>query len=200
MYDTHHELLSKEDEYELAVKMAAGCEKSLEKMVKHNMRLVYKLANKMIAPVPFEELVQDGVIGLIKSLRKFDPEKGFRISTYATNYIRWEMIRSVEKQPHMGEEVEYEDGRNCYDEETPDYDAQEILEEAFSYMDATEEYIVKTLMRDTYTYAQLGEAMGYSGEWVRGKRGVALRKVRDKMRGSKWNYLFSQQRQLHGLW
>ena len=193
MYDTHHELLSKEEEYELAVKMAAGCEKSLEKMVKHNIRLVYKIANKMITPVPFEELVQDGVIGLIKSLRKFDPEKGFRVSTFATNYIRWEMIRSVEKQPHIGDEVEYEDGRNCVDDETPDYDVQEILEEAFSYLDATEEYIVRTLMCEKYTYAQLGEVMGYSGEWVRGKRGVALRKIRDKMRGSKWDYLFSQQ-------
>ncbi|MCH1459332.1 MAG: sigma-70 family RNA polymerase sigma factor [Luminiphilus sp.] len=199
MYDTHHRVLGKEEEYELAVKMAAGCEKSLEEMVKHNIRLVYKIANKMIAPVPIEELVQDGIIGLIKSLRKFDPEKGFRISTYATNYIRWEMIRSVEKQPRIGDEVEYEDGRNCVDDETPDYDTQEILEEAFSYLDATEEYIIKTLMRDKYTYAQLGEAMGYSGEWVRGKRGMALRKVRDKMKGSKWNYLFSEQRQWHGL-
>jgi len=199
MYDTHHRVLDKEEEYELAVKMAAGCEKSLEEMVKHNIRLVYKIANKMITPVPKEELVQDGIIGLIKSLRKFDPEKGFRISTYATNYIRWEMIRSVEKQPHIGDEVEYEDGRNCVDDETPDYDVQEILEEAFSYLDATEEYIVKTLMRDSYTYAQLGEVMGYSGEWVRSKRGVALRKVRDKMKGSKWNYLFSDQPQWHGL-
>lgn len=193
MYNTHHELLSKEDEYELAVKMAAGCEESLEKMVKHNIRLVYKIANKMIAPVPIEELVQDGIIGLIKSLRKFDPEKGFRISTYATNYIRWEMLRSVEKQPHIGDEVEYEDGKNCYDDETPDYDVQEILKEAFSYLDATEEYIIKTLMCEKYTYAQLGDAMGYSGEWVRGRRGVGMRKIRDKMKESKWNYLFSQQ-------
>lgn len=198
MYDTHHELLSKEEEYELAVKMAAGCEESLEKMVKHNIRLVYKIANKMVAPVPIEELVQDGIIGLIKSLRKFDPEKGFRVSTYATNYIRWEMMRSVEKQPHIGDEVEYEDGKNCYDDETPDYDVQEILKEAFSYLDATEEYIIKTLMRDKYTYAQLGEAMGYSGEWVRGRRGVAMRKIRDKMKESKWSYLFSQQPCWHG--
>ena len=80
MYDTHHRVLDKEEEYELAVKMAAGCEKSLEEMVKHNIRLVYKIASKMITPVPKEELVQEGLVALVKSLRMFDPEKGYRVS------------------------------------------------------------------------------------------------------------------------
>lgn len=199
MYDTHHRVLDKEEEYELAVKMAAGCEKSLEEMVKHNIRLVYKIASKMITPVPKEELVQEGIVGLIKSLRTFDPEKGYRISTYVTRYIQWEMVRSLQKQPHIGDEVEYLDELNGHDDETPDYDQEEILKEVFSHLDATEEWIIRTTMSDRYTNAQLGEVMGYSGEWVRSKRGMAMRKVRNILRKSKWNYLFSDQPHLHGL-
>ena len=199
MYDTHHRVLDKEEEYELAVKMAAGCEKSLEEMVKHNIRLVYKIANKMITPVPKEELVQEGLVALVKSLRMFDPEKGYRVSTYVTRYVQWEMIRSFRKQPHIGDEVEYLDELNGHDDETPDYDREEILKEVFSHLDATEEWIIRTTMSDRYTNAQLGEVMGYSGEWVRSKRALALRKVRNILRESKWNYLFSDQPQWHGL-
>ena len=78
MYDTSHEILSKDEEYELAVKMKAGCQRSKDLLIKHNVRLVYKIAGKFITPVPFEELVQEGMIGLIKSLEKFEPERDSR--------------------------------------------------------------------------------------------------------------------------
>ena len=109
------------------------------------------------------------------------------------------MIRSFRKQPHIGDEVEYLDELNGHDDETPDYDREEILKEVFSHLDATEEWIIRTTMSDRYTNAQLGEVMGYSGEWVRSKRALALRKVRNILRESKWNYLFSDQPQWHGL-
>ena len=110
---------------------------------------------------------------LVKSLRMFDPEKGYRVSTYVT--IRPVGDDSIfSEATHIGDEVEYLDELNGHDE-TPDYDQEEILKEVFSHLDATEEWIIRTTMSDRYTNAQLGEVMGCSGEWVRSKR-TALRK------------------------
>ena len=97
MLDSSHEVLSKEEEYELAVAMKGGCSKSREKLITHNIRLVHKVANKFVTPVEHDDLVMAGIQGLIKCLDTFEPEKGFKLSTYAHSQIFWAIKHSLAK-------------------------------------------------------------------------------------------------------
>lgn len=186
MYDTNHEILTKDEEYELAVKMRAGCQRSKDLLIKHNVRLVYKIAGKFITPVPFDELVQEGMIGLIKSLDKFDPEKGFKISTYATNYIRWTILRALEKQPHHGDEVEYEDGKNAEPFRWDDGYDKLVIKSAMSVLSEYERFVVENFyFRDT-PVSHIADNMGRTRETVRQALNRAHRKMRHEMERPSW--------------
>ncbi len=82
--------LSHVEEIELCKSAQQGCEKSMEKMVTHNLGLVSKLAKKMYyknEQFSYEDMFQEGVIGLMKAIRKFDPKEGCRFSTYSYYWI-----------------------------------------------------------------------------------------------------------------
>tara|TARA_R110002012_G_scaffold3434_5_gene16004 strand:- start:747 stop:1427 length:681 start_codon:yes stop_codon:yes gene_type:complete len=82
--------LSHIEEIELCKSAQQGCEKSMEKMVTHNLGLVSKLAKKMYyknEQFSYEDMFQEGVIGLMKAIRKFDPKEGCRFSTYSYYWI-----------------------------------------------------------------------------------------------------------------
>jgi RNA polymerase primary sigma factor len=90
------ELLSHAEEIDLSKKAKAGDKRARQRLVEKNLRLVVSVAKKYRGyGLPFEDLIQEGNIGLMKAVEKFDPDKGFRFSTYATWWIRQAVQRAV---------------------------------------------------------------------------------------------------------
>ncbi len=93
------ELLSLDEEAELAEKMVQGDKKAKKKLVESNLRLVVSIAKRYIGRgMHFLDLIQEGNLGLIKAVDKFDPVKGFKFSTYATWWIRQAITRAIADQ------------------------------------------------------------------------------------------------------
>lgn len=93
------QLLSTEDEIELAVKVADGDEEAKAKLTNSNLRLVVSIAKRYLGRgMQFLDLIQEGNMGLIKAVDKFDYTKGFKFSTYATWWIRQAITRAIADQ------------------------------------------------------------------------------------------------------
>jgi RNA polymerase primary sigma factor len=96
---TQAPLLKPEEEILLTTAAQKGDESARQKLVESNMRLVINIAKSYRSrSVPIEDLIQEGAIGLIYAVQRFDPSKGYRFSTYATHWIRQTIGRALDNK------------------------------------------------------------------------------------------------------
>ena len=104
-------LLNHQEEIDLSKRAKKGDEAARKRLIEKNLKLVVSIAKKSRGHgLPFEDLIQEGNIGLMRAVEKFDPDRGFRFSTYATWWIRQAVQRAVADKGktirvpvHMGE-------------------------------------------------------------------------------------------------
>lgn len=92
-------LLTKEEEVELAEAAAKGNQAAKEKLINHNLRLVVSIAKRYMGHgLPLLDLIQEGNLGLMKAVERYDVSKGFKFSTYATYWIKQAISRGLADQ------------------------------------------------------------------------------------------------------
>ena len=107
------ELLTREEEVDLSKRAEVGDGRARAKLIEKNLRLVVSVAKRYRGMgLPFEDLIQEGNLGLMKAIEKFDPGLGYRFSTYATWWIKQAVGRAVADKArtirlpvHMGEKL-----------------------------------------------------------------------------------------------
>src|SRR5688572_16593026 len=93
------QLFTAQEEFETAVRARAGDFAARQSMIEHNLRLVVSIAKGYLGRgVPLSDLIEEGNLGLMHAIDKFEPERGFRFSTYATWWIRQAVERAVMNQ------------------------------------------------------------------------------------------------------
>jgi RNA polymerase primary sigma factor len=106
-------LLTHAEEVDLSKRAKAGDKRARQRLIEKNLRLVVSVAKKYRGMgLPFEDLIQEGNIGLMKAVEKFDPDRGWRFSTYATWWVRQAVQRAVADKGrtirvpvHMGDKI-----------------------------------------------------------------------------------------------
>jgi RNA polymerase nonessential primary-like sigma factor len=93
------ELFTPQQEFDMAVRARAGEFSARQSMIEHNLRLVVSIAKLYLGRgVPLSDLIEEGNLGLMHAIDKFEPERGFRFSTYATWWIRQSVERALMQQ------------------------------------------------------------------------------------------------------
>ncbi len=96
---TQAPLLTPEEEVALTKAVQRGDQEARQRLIESNMRLVINIAKTYRnRAIPLEDLIQEGAIGLMQAAERFDPDKGFRFSTYATHWIRQAIGRAIDNK------------------------------------------------------------------------------------------------------
>ena len=95
-------LLTREEEHELARRARAGDETAKARLIESNLRLVVQIARRYLnRGLPLPDLIEEGNLGLLRAVEKFEPERGLRFSTYGTWWIRQAIARALANQARM---------------------------------------------------------------------------------------------------
>src|SRR3712207_2781010 len=147
------ELLTHEEEIDLSKRARQGDARARKQLIEKNLRLVVSVAKRYRGyGLPFEDLIQEGNIGLMKAVEKFDPDRGYRFSTYATWWIRQAVQRAVADK-----------GRTI---RVPVHMTEKIRKMARTYNGLSAE-----LGRDP-TDEEVASSLGWAGEDVRDVKGA----------------------------
>lgn len=145
-----YKLLTPEEEREIAIKARNGSKYAREKLINCNLRLVVNKAKKYIGKLEFLDLIQEGNIGLIRAVDKFDPTKGYKFSTYATWWIRQAMTRAIHEKSRIIRIPDYTQAKlkqlnEIYDKYVEEHDRQPSIKELAKLMNVKED-TVRTLI------------------------------------------------------
>jgi RNA polymerase primary sigma factor len=155
-------LLTHAEEIDLSKRARAGDKEARQRLIEKNLRLVVSVAKKYRGMgLPFEDLIQEGNIGLMKAVDKFDPDRGWRFSTYATWWVRQAVQRAVADKGrtirvpvHMGDKIRKM--ARAYNELSAEMEREPTDEEVAGRLEWTVEQVrdVKGAMPDATSFNQ----------------------------------------------
>jgi RNA polymerase primary sigma factor len=155
-------LLTHPEEIDLSKRAKAGDKGARQRLIEKNLRLVVSVAKKYRGMgLPFEDLIQEGNIGLMKAVEKFDPDRGWRFSTYATWWVRQAVQRAVADKGrtirvpvHMGDKIRKM--ARAYNELSSEMEREPSDEEVANRLGWTAEQVrdVKGAMPDATSFNQ----------------------------------------------
>ena len=197
--------LTKEEEDTIISQLKAGNEESRHLLVTHNLRLVVYIAKKFESPTAStEDLVSIGTIGLMKAVRTFDPDKNFKLATYASRCIENEILMYLRKTGNSRTELSFDeplsvdwDGneltlRDVLGSEPDEIsqsieyeDEKRLLMQVVESLPVKEKYIMRLRfgLYDTQplTQKQLADKMGISQSYISRLEKRILKKIRVEM-------------------